>query len=160
MYLFESLEEPNPLTQSTCRHGKCHSTVSLEDPLLVTIDTPLEIKRSSGSSDIADGVMWEVPTPLPPNVAIGDPSFIPAGEAMLVELARTNWNNLTADTSEAFPVTGEVLRDINRILMDAYQVSVPASKMADCLEEIKTTMNGLKPDNGVRGGKSSFRWER
>ena len=115
------------------------------------INEPLNLSRMDYGRSVADGVTWEEPMPLPPDLFYGDAS----NTALIVEEIRDlvlTWvGNVTRDAHEAALSWPSSDLESDWILHETYDVSVPVDKMVGCLEGILALLKRKAPDNGLRG---------
>lgn len=115
------------------------------------VNDPFNLSRNEEGRDIADGVSWEDPTPLPPNLAIAAANSTPLFVGSSINSFATRVGNDTLETHRAainFPIEdAEVFRVI---LHDDYGVAIPVDKMADCLEGAISLLKSQAPDTGLR----------
>lgn len=157
MFTFEDQEpELSDSEDADCYHDindlSEESQEFLEDLLMDRINAPFNRTRAENGQDIADGVSWEVPTPLPANPIFLDPNNTASFIAANIESFSRFLGNATAETHRAsvsWPIPD--VMNIAVTLADDYEVSMPVDKMADCLEGAIAVIESQTPDNGLRG---------
>jgi len=120
------------------------------------INRPISVSRSNDGESVADGVTWEEPEPLPPNLFLADANNTASNVAETYDQLATWLGNDTLDTHQAslsWPAADE---DANVILSDAYYVFFPVDRMADCLEGLIALLESQAPDTGLRGSMYFF----
>ena len=138
-----------------CLHSECYQpsaeTVSFLESLKTRINSPVDLKRSEDGSDVADGVNWTVPTPLPRIPFWSFPNATSATDASWAERLRTLNNNATVETHEAIPVFASSFAEaVHTTLLDDYPPGIPANKMGDCLEGIAAVLDSTEAAAGLR----------
>ena len=116
------------------------------------INSPVELQRSEDGSDIAHGVSWPVPTPLPPIPFYTFPNATSTAEESWATLQRTRRNNVPLETHRALPTfSPSFVEEVEATLVDDNSVGIPANKMADCFEAFAAILESTEADNGLRG---------
>ena len=119
--------------------AKTRNSRSLESFLT----TPLAVYENLGSStnfcfwkrcpEVADGVEWTVPDPLPPNSNLSDPDVV----AQFVEAFPTTTSfflgDATGDTHEV-ELVNPIEAPADPGALDLYEVAVPLDKAEECLD--------------------------
>jgi len=114
------------------------------------INAPLNVSRTEGGLDIADGVSWEVPEPFPPNPFFADVNNMPAFVAQ-IETIFSSPTNISLETHLAS--LSNFMPDVEAdrfMLRDGYEVSFPVENMAECIEGAIEVMESQLPDPGIR----------
>ena len=115
------------------------------------INSPVGLPRSEAGGDVADGVSWTVPSPVPPTPALSFPNATAAGDATWAAAQRADSYNATLETHDAMPLVSNSFGAIlTTIPLNDNSVGIPANKMADCLLGVASMLDSTEGDNGLR----------
>ena len=105
--------------------------------------TPLAVYEDPGSStnfcfwkrcpEVADGVEWTVPDPLPPNSNLSDPDVIASYTEAFPAIVSVFFGDTTGDTHEV-ELVNPIEAPTEPGAVDLYEVVVPLDKAEECLD--------------------------
>ena len=113
------------------------------------VSNSTDLHFSYFASDVADGVEWTVPDPLPPNRNLSDPDVIASVVEATPILLPTFLGNVTGDTHEV-----ELVRPVEPPAepgaLDQYEVAVPLDKAEECLDSFIDLATNLSAGRYLR----------
>lgn len=111
----------------------------------------LDARMIEDGEDVADGVTWEEPAPLPVNLLFRDSESTDMLVDAAMEKLLNYFGNDTLDAHQAainLPLFEDP--DVRADTYDDYEVSVPIDKMADCIEGVIALLKSQAPNTGLR----------